>query len=793
MLSAALRKSITDLTRRRARALFAVATLALAVASVSFFAIPTLIDRSMQREARADRLADLSLGMRPMAFGDSQLSGLAALPNVAAVEPRSSVETRVLVGRRRAAARIIGVRDFERQRVDLVRVVRGRAPRSGEVVVDVQDANTGVYSAGPGATATIVGAAGARQRLDLRVSGEARNIDGGEQVQDEGVIVLYAPAATVAKLSGETGYRSLSVRLDDASPAAAARTAKSIERSLRALPGFTHLTALTELRAPGDWPGKEETEAFADLVSVITLLALLSAVVLISNTMTTLVAEQTGEIGIMRALGARRRDVALVYVRTALLLGAAGAIAGTLLGIAISSLAAASFGRQYWAVDVPPGADAGLVAAGFAVGLIVPPLAALPAIRRGVRVDLREALEATGSVTGGQTRLDRMLRRATFLPRSVQLGLRSVGRRKRRSLATVLIVALAVGNLLAVLGLAAAATEVTRGSWDDHGDDARIFTSGRNLFDARAEAAIRATPGVAAAHAALVSDVRLGGEEAVVWGMPQRPLFRYRMSEGRWYTAGEERARAPVTVIERGLARLTGLGVGDSVTAATAGGPVRLRVIGIAKNQQEEGSALFVPLSTVRAALGEPSGASTYWVKGASSDEAFVDGMTARLEDRLTARGYDVGTEITYIAKRDEIAANRSVTSSIAVLGFLIVAMSMVGLANAITTSILERTREIGVLRCIGARARDIRRIFATEGAVLAAAGWLVAVPVGYGIDRAMVALLKDIANVDLPALFPLANLPLALAGTILLALAITLLPIRRAVRFRPGDALRYG
>ena len=51
----------------------------------------------------------------------------------------------------------------------------------------------------------------------------------------------------------------------------------------------------------------------------------------------------------------------------------------------------------------------------------------------------------------------------------------------------------------------------------------------------------------------------------------------------------------------------------------------------------------------------------------------------------------------------------------IALLGFLIVAISMAGLANTLTMSVLERTREIGILRTIGARARDIRRIFATE------------------------------------------------------------------------------
>ena len=57
MVSASLRKSITDLSRRRARTVFTVATLALAVASISFFAIPTLIDASMQEEVRAEKLA----------------------------------------------------------------------------------------------------------------------------------------------------------------------------------------------------------------------------------------------------------------------------------------------------------------------------------------------------------------------------------------------------------------------------------------------------------------------------------------------------------------------------------------------------------------------------------------------------------------------------------------------------------------------------------------------------------------------------------------------------------------
>jgi ABC-type lipoprotein release transport system permease subunit len=288
----------------------------------------------------------------------------------------------------------------------------------------------------------------------------------------------------------------------------------------------------------------------------------------------------------------------------------------------------------------------------------------------------------------------------------MQIGLRGVGRRRRRSLATAVIVALAVGNLLAVLAVAAAATESSRTSWANHLEDIRLWTSGRELFDARALRTIETTPGVARAQPALVTDAELAGEEAFVWGVPREPLFRYRLSDGRWFSATEERAQERVAVIERNLAQFAGVDVGDRVTLTTVDGPARFRIIGMATNQQEDGTVLYVPLTTLRSVLDQPTGVSTYWIKTTSPDEALIDRTTTLLDDRLTALGYDVATEISYVMARDEIAENRTITTTIAVLGFLIVAMSMVGLANAITMSIIERTREIGILRCLGARAR---------------------------------------------------------------------------------------
>ncbi len=791
MVTSLLRKSITDLSRRRSRTFFAVATLALAVASIGLFATPTLMNRAMSAEVAADRLPDLTIYTRPLVLNQAQLAALAAVPNVRAVEPRSSFGGRVYVGARRAFAQVLGIPDFTRQAVNVVHVASGVPPATGAVLTDAQNTRHGLLSVQAGQTVQIIAADGAVR--SLQVSGEGRNLDGGQTVTSGGVIVLYATPATVASLSRTPGYDELFFTLADTRPAAVNATIAAIRHTLAAVPGFTGFSDLPQVRAAGDWPGKSGFQNFSKFLYIITLLALLSALVLISNTVTTLVAEQTSEIGIMKAVGGRRRQIAAVYLKTAALLGGLGSMAGIVLGVVLAYVLTRYFGSTFFAAGVGFGIDWPIVLISALVGLLGPPLAALPAIRRAVRVPVRDALEATGSAVGGQDASDRLLARVRFLPRPAQIGLRNVGRRRRRSLSTALVIALAVGIVLAVLGLATAVANTSRGSWGDHGEDVKIDAAGGRMLDARAAALIRATPGVAAVEPMFVTDVKLAGQDARIWAVQQATMFHYRLAAGRWYTPAEEQTRAHVAVIERDIADATGTRLGDSISVQTASGPASFRVIGISTNQQENGTALFVPLTTMHALMtSRPADANDYWVQTTSHDHALIDRTTTRIEDTLTAHGYDVNSEIVYVRLANEIAGERTLTTTLAVVGLLVVAISMAGLANALTMSVLERTREIGILRSIGARARDIRRIFATETLTLAAAGWLIGVPLGYLLDQLLVWLVKTVVNVDITLAFPPWNLALALAGTILLALLITLVPLRRATHLRPGAALRY-
>jgi putative ABC transport system permease protein len=146
--------------------------------------------------------------------------------------------------------------------------------------------------------------------------------------------------------------------------------------------------------------------------------------------------------------------------------------------------------------------------------------------------------------------------------------------------------------------------------------------------------------------------VQLKGHDGFLYGIAQRTMFRYHIADGRWYTPAEEATGARVAVVERGIAGAESVRVGERIPVKTGTGTFAFRVVGIASNQQENGAVVFVPLATARTVLGSPDGVNSYWIRTTSGDHGLIDRVTTSIEDRLTARGYQVGSEITYIGER---------------------------------------------------------------------------------------------------------------------------------------------
>ena len=144
--------------------------------------------------------------------------------------------------------------DFGRQRVDVVHVASGTAPRIGQVLTEVQNANQGLLRLDAGDSVRIIGADGTVRRL--RVSGDGRNLDGGQSVTGDDVIVLYANAETVESLSGGRGFDTLAFQLADTRPTAVSATVAAVRRRLAAVPGFTGFSELPAVAGAGRLAGQ---------------------------------------------------------------------------------------------------------------------------------------------------------------------------------------------------------------------------------------------------------------------------------------------------------------------------------------------------------------------------------------------------------------------------------------------------------------------------------------------------------------------------------------------------------
>ena len=140
----------------------------------------------------------------------------------------------------------------------------------------------------------------------------------------------------------------------------------------------------------------------------------------------------------------------------------------------------------------------------------------------------------------------------------------------------------------------------------------------------------RTTPGVAAIQPVLLNDVKFDGKDATAWGLPQHPLFQPKVSVGRWYSAEEAAAGAPVTIIQESLAAASGTDVGDTVILQTAAGPASLRIVGITPNQFD--TAFYTPLATLKRALGQTT-TNNFFIRTASRSHDDIDATTTRLED----------------------------------------------------------------------------------------------------------------------------------------------------------------
>lgn len=797
MSTALRRKSVREVTRRPVRSILTIITIAATVTGLWLFAIPLGLDDVVMRRAEQDRLYDIEISPDNLfsvwdgadlppdesVISPAELAGMSALGNVAAVEARTLWRTQMRRAGQLEEVWLVGVEDFADQRVNVVSISQGETPPAPPV-----DLGAVLESGTPGETISIK--AGDGEFYEFTVTGIGETLRWSAIARDVGPIV-YVPADTVRLFTATEGFNSLDVLLVDDSPETARTTLTDLRAYLdQVAPGMTY-REVPEVREPGAWQGKDQIFNMLPLLFVIAFMALVSAIILVGTTMNTIVSQQTASIGIMKAIGGSRRAIIWCYLQSVLIIGVVGTALGTVAGVLMSS-ALGRFGLEdLGGITASWRTDPWFVVIGIAAGLGGTVVAALPALHRAMRLSAQQAITDHG-ITGGNERglLRRAIRRATFLTSPTRLGLSNITRHRSRSLSTGIQVAMGVTTVLALGAFSVTGFALTADTLRSESSDLRVYQT-NSYMDQDEARLLAARPGIAATQPIVYGAVDFGGDERTMWGLPADPIYEYELSAGRWFAATEVTEGAHIAVLGAPLAALTHTAVGDRIDIGTTTGVVTVEVVGIDETLVGDGQVIWVPLGAALAYEDQPD-PTMYWVETTSQEPEFVDAVAADIKTALGSEGAAVEVLIHHEYLESSQAEDRIVVAAIQMLGLPIVFIAMIGLIGTMSTNILERTRETGILRAVGARARHIRKVFRAEGTALVVVGWMIGIPFGYLVGKAIIWFFGRALHTSIPMMFPLWLPLVALLGVLVVSRLALHPPLRRAVRIRPGEALRY-
>ena len=779
-ISALTHKSLADVTRRRSRTILVILGILIGVFGLT--AINLTNDAVQSAFAYSNsRTASPNISFLVQKVDPSLASNLEKVPNVQTVQIDTQYVTRWHVAAVPGHVNIVitGYEDFSAIEFNPFQLLSGRLPGSGEILMESSD--RALQSFAVGDTVKIDTPNGAQP---LRVVGTARTQ--GQNPALTGMAIAYMSADELRQISGLPGANNVEVKVVNKNKVNA--TAKAVADALHA-DGVTVLDA--SIIPDNDI---STITGLLSIMSVLSIIALLLAGFLIFNTISTLVAEQTRYIGMMKAIGGSRRAIVRSYLMTVGIYG----VVGTALGLALGILGGYLFTGVILNLvnsDLGPYQIApGIIVTSVLVGLGVPFAAALLPLWSGTRITVRDALAeyGTSSAHGGKSE-SKMGSRLTWVPQTTWLGIRGVFRKRGRAILTLLALTLSATAFLAIQTTTYSFDQALGQAFRVYNFDAQVDLARPQPFD-QVRTRIMAIPNVRHVE-------RSGGQMVKTrWGQlmlegfeADTQVYRPQLVAGRWFHGDEPNA----LILSDVVADSTHLKVGDALTLSSpTSNTVTWKVIGEVHDITEAGAGMIgVGLTTIddlNAFNGLPANlVQGVWVQGTDRSPKAIDKMASALDDTLSHAGLSPTVSTAQQIKDRNLSLFQIIYIVLYAVAAIVALVGILGMFNTLTTSVFERRREIGILRSMGATGRRVGWVFWLEAISLAVFAWLVAIVLGIPGARAFVGLISA-------QLFPVPFTfnPMALVVMLIFIIVIATLasfgPVLKASRVRIADTLRY-
>jgi putative ABC transport system permease protein len=808
-------KAFRDFWEESTRTLLVVLAIAVGISGfAAVLASYAILTRELNRGYMATNPASATL--RTDAVDDDLLAAIATTPGVRDAEARRTLSGRIKGTQGWRNLTLFVVKDFAHVHVSKINPEEGAwPPKTGEILVERDAFQVARIRIGEN---VIVRTTNGPERT-LRVSGGVHDV-GQAQARMENTVYGYITLATLAQL-GEAPTLN-QVKLVVSGDAFNEHYIESVVAEVKkTIESRGHAVTRIDIPTPGKHPHADIMGLLLLSLSSFGLFVLILSGVIVVNLLTALMAAQIRQIGIMKAIGGTRWQIARIYFGQALLLGAAAIAIAVPVGI-LGSRALCRAMALFLNFDVTSFAIPMwvflLVAA---IGFVVPLLAAAWPVWRGSGVSVREALADYG-VAGnsfGASSIDRMLSGVGGLTRPLLLAIRNNFRRRARLALTVLT--LAVGGLffMTALNLRASMINTLDRLFNSKQYDLGVSIAGMAQLDAL-NRVVRNTPGVRSAegwiasegtipeagHAvagASTSHIASAGlhdsgsagskvdDRFILLAVPSdTKMLKPDVVAGAWLRPGDR----DTLVLNGALAsRSPRMRVGNRVTFPMGPGDVSLLVIGIVREPFSPPMA-YMPREFFDAMPGHAGVTNSARLVLDKTDPASIDRVKAKLEENFAREGIKA---VSMTSKGD----NRfgfdqhmlMIYVALIIMSGMIGGVGGLGLMTTMSLNILERRREMGVMRAIGATPRAILLMLVAEGSIIGVVSWGIAAMAAWPLGNALGDfLVSKLFQSGLDFTFELRGLLVWLAISLILGAVASFVPAWDAIRHPIREALNY-
>jgi putative ABC transport system permease protein len=807
------RKVMRDIWRNKGRTLLVVLSIAVGV-----FAVGTV---AQMRVIVSDDLVESYEGANPPSaniypdgsFDDDLVEAVRGMPEVAEAEGRRSVIVRFQHPQAETwyPLRLFAVADYEDMRIKIIQPEIEFAPDAQkwphpstfpppdrEVLIERTSLLLSSHGLLPNAAlgdVLLIETPSGKQR-EMRMAGLVYDIATGPAPWT-GMAYGYVTLDTLEWLGLPRDYSELHILV-----AGDRYDVAHIERVVREVEDRVERSGLeivrTDIPTPGKLPQDSTYQTLVLLLGALGIISLVVSVFLLINTVSALLTQQVRQIGVMKAIGGRRRQIVRMYLTMVAAFGLLSFLIAAPLGAwvarSVIGVMAYIINFELGEFSIPP--QVLVLEAGMA--LLVPLLAGLYPILAGTRLTVREAIASYGlSEQGaGKSAFDRLVERLRGLPRPLMLSLRNTFRRKGRLVLTLTTLTLAGTIVVAVISVRASLL-LTVDEIVEYDNYDAYLQLGRSYRTERLEQEALRVPGVVAVESwGVAGTYRLRpdgseGDDIILYAPPaETVMINPRMVVGRWLLPEDDNA---IVVSANLLSQEPDLGVGSEIVLDIEDRETAWEIVGVARYAQPTPFA-WVDFHDFSRAVRNVGRANLIEVATEQHDPDYQRQVAKALEIHLDGAGLDVRSSMTASQARGAIdVLINIVIMFLGSMALILTIVAGIGLTGTMSLSVLERIREIGVMRAIGASNGAVMQVVMAEGVVIGLMSWLMgtllALPVGKVLSDAVG---MRIVGTPLTYTVPPVALLLWLGLVVLVSMLASYVPAQSAASLSVREVLAY-